>query len=80
MAAQVAQRATTAQETLASVSELVGGIEEWIGEARIRLAGQERRFCRWLDIETVVASVAGSLFAGLNVLLFQQGRRWSYRG
>ena len=61
------------------MSELVGGIEDWIGEARIRLAHQERRFFRWLKIGTVVASIAGLLFAGLNVLLFQQGRRWSNR-
>lgn len=79
VATQVAQRAATAQETLASVSELVAGIEGWIGEARVRLAAQERRFFRWLNIGTVVASVAGLLFAGLNVLLFQQGRRWSDR-
>jgi hypothetical protein len=79
VAATVSERSAQAQERLASVSELVAGIEGWIGDARGRIDERERRFSRWLSVGTAAASIAGLLLAGLNVLLFQQGRRWSSR-
>jgi hypothetical protein len=79
VASRVSERAAQAEETLAAVSQLMGEIDQWIEGARERLAERERRVSRWLNMGTVAASIAGLLFAGLNVLLFQQGRRWSNR-
>ena len=79
VASTISERAARAEETLASMSELVTEIEQWIQDARERLEERQQRLFRWLTAGTAVASVAGLLFAGLNVLLFQQGRRWSGR-
>ncbi len=79
VAPRVSERAAQAEETLAAVSQLMGEIDLWIEGARERLAERERRVSQWLNVSTVAASIAGLLFAGLNVLLFQQGRRWSSR-
>ena len=77
VASGISERAARAQETLANVSSLIADISQWLEDARGRLEDRERRFTRWLTVGTLVASVAALLFAGLNVLLFQQGRRWS---
>ena len=78
-ASGISERAARAQETLTNVSSLVGDIDGWLQDARGRLDDRQRRFTRWLNVGTLAASIAGLLFAGLNVLLFQQGRRWSGR-
>ena len=80
VAARVSERAALAQERLAAISGLVTDIGTWMQEARERLAVQERRLSRALNVGALVASVGALFFAGLNVLLFQQGRRWSQRG
>ena len=80
VAADISERAARAQETLANVSALVADIERvargrpWSPRgagATLHAAGSP-----WAPL---AASIAGLLFAGLNVLLFQQGRRWSSR-
>jgi hypothetical protein len=80
VAARVSERAALAQDGLATIAGLVTEIGDWMQEARERLAVQDRRISRALTIGAVVTSVLALFFAGLNVLLFQQGRRWSQRG
>ncbi len=75
----ISERAAQAQESLGALIGAVSQLEGWIVEARDRLAERERHFNRMLNLGAVVVSVGGLLFAGLNVLLFQQGRRWSSR-
>jgi len=79
VAAGVSERAGHARETLATVSEGVADVDQWLQDARGRLEERQRRIFRWLNVGTLAASAAGLLLAGLNVLLFQQGRRWSSR-
>ena len=79
VASGISERALRAQETLTNVSGLIAEIGQWLEDARARLDERQRRFRRLLTLGTIAASVAGLLFAGLNVLLFQQGRRWSGR-
>ena len=80
VASRVSERAALAQERLAAIAGLVTEIGAWTDEARERLAAQDRRISRALNAGAVVASLVALFFAGLNVLLFQQGRRWSRRG
>ena len=79
VASRVSERAAYAQERLAAISERISEIDDWIVDARERLEERQRRLFRWLTVGTVVASLGGLFIAGLNVLLFQQGRRWSGR-
>ena len=77
VASRVSERAVHAQETLSTVSQLIADVDQWIEGARERLAERERRVSRLLNAGAVAVSIGGLFFAGLNVLLYQQGRRWS---
>ena len=79
VAAQVSERAATAGERLASIGELVAGVDAWALDARERVAGADRRAARLLTAGAIVGTLLSLFVAALNVLLFQQGRRWSGR-
>jgi hypothetical protein len=79
VAAQVSERAAIAEERLASIGELVAGIDAWALDARERVAGADRRAARALTAGAILGTLLSLFVAGLNVLLFQQGRRWSRR-
>jgi methyl-accepting chemotaxis protein len=79
VAAQVAAGAATAQERIDILSELVMDLGGRMQETRDRLAERDRRIARLLTAGALVGSILSLCVAGLNVLLFQQGRRWSRR-
>ncbi len=79
VAATVAARAAGAEEHIAVIGELVAEVEAWLHESRDRVAEADRRTGRALTLGAVAATAVAFFVAGLNLLLFQQGRRWSRR-
>lgn len=79
VAATVVERATRASETLGGIDTLIGELSAWLLDTRDRLVERDRRVARALTFGTIALSLLGLLFAGLNVLLFQVGRRWRCR-
>jgi len=79
VAATVAERAVVAKEHLQVIGELVAEVETWLDASRDRVAGADRRAARYLTAGAAVGTVLTFFVAWLNVLLFQQGRRWSRR-
>jgi hypothetical protein len=79
VAARVSEAAGAAQERLDTIGELVADFGGRMAETRERLVERDRRIARLLTVGAVAGSVVSLLVAGLNVLLFQQGRRWSRR-
>jgi hypothetical protein len=79
VAARVSERAATAQGRLEAVGAVVTDVEARVEEARERLETTEDRISTLLTAGAGVGTLAGLYLAGLNVLLFQQGRRWSRR-
>lgn len=77
VAATVAARAVVAKEHVQVIGELLAEVEAWLGASRDRVAEAERRTARYLTAGTVVGTALTFFVAWLNVLLFQQGRRWS---
>jgi len=75
--AMVSERAALAAETLQKVGEAVSELEVWLHDGQERVAAAERRTGRALTIGALVGTALLAFAAGLNVLLFQQGRRWS---
>jgi methyl-accepting chemotaxis protein len=79
IAARVSQGAGAAQERIDTLAELVTDLGARMQETRERLAERDRRITRLLTAGALAGSILSLFIAGLNVLLFQQGRRWSRR-
>ena len=79
MAARVSEQAAAAQEALATIGQLVTDVGATMQATRDQLAGADDRIATFLTAGAGVATVFGLYLAGLNILLFQQGRRWSRR-
>ena len=79
VASRVSERATEAGERIARIGELITELEAWLHDSQARVVAADRRAGRWLTIGAVVGTALSLFVAGLNVLLFQQGRRWSRR-
>jgi len=79
VAATVSERAARTEERLAGIGELVAEVDAWALDARTRVADADRRAARLLTVGAVAGTLLSLFVAGLNVLLFQQGRRWSGR-
>ena len=76
---RIAERAATAQEILEAVGGVVTDVDVRLEEARARLVSTEDQIATLLTAGAGVGTLFGLYLAGLNVLLFQQGRRWSRR-
>jgi hypothetical protein len=79
VAATVAERAVVAEEHVRVIGELLAEVETWLHASRDRVAEADRRSARYLTAGAVVGTALTFFVAWLNVLLFQQGRRWSRR-
>ena len=79
VAATVSDRAAIAGEHLQMIGDLVTEIETWLQDSRGRVAEADRRSARALTAGAVAGTAVSLFVAWLNVLLFQQGRRWSRR-
>jgi hypothetical protein len=79
VAARVSEGAGAAQEKLAIVGEVVTDVGAVMQDGRRRLDETDRRISRYLTAGAVAGTLLSLFLAGLNVLLFQQGRRWSRR-
>jgi len=79
VAATVAERAVVAEEHVRVIGELLAELETWLRASRDRVAEADRRSARYLTAGAVVGTALNFFVAWLNVLLFQQGRRWSRR-
>jgi hypothetical protein len=77
--ATVAERAVVAEEHVRVIGELLSGVEDWLDASRDRVAEADRRTARYLTVGAAVGTALTFFVAWLNVLLFQQGRRWSRR-
>jgi hypothetical protein len=79
VAAAVSERAAFAEERFGAIAELVTDVEAWLHDTRDRVVEADRRTARLLTVGAVAGTILSLFAAGLNVLLFQQGRRWSRR-
>jgi hypothetical protein len=79
VAATVSERAAVAGERLQAIGESLTEVETWLRGSRDRVAGADHRSTRLLTVGAVVGTALTLSVAGLNVLFFQQGRRWSRR-
>jgi len=79
VAASVAERAVAAEEHVRVIGELLAEVEAWLDASRDQVAEADRRTGRYLTVGAVVGTALALFVAWLNVLLFQQGRRWSRR-
>jgi len=79
VAARVSEGAGAARERIDTLAELVTDLGGRMQETRERLAERDRRIARLLTASALAGSILSLFIAGLNVLLFQQGRRWSRR-
>ena len=79
VAATVSERAALAEERFGAIAELVTDVEAWLRDTRDRVVDADRRTARLLTVGAVAGTILSLFVAGLNVLLFQQGRRWSRR-
>ena len=77
VAAALSERAAAAEERVRAFSVSVAEIETWLQDSRDRVAEADRRTSRILTLGAVTGTLLSLFVAGLNVLLFQQGRRWS---
>lgn len=77
VAATVSQRAVIASEHVQAIGQALTDVETWLQESRDRVIAADRRAARALTVGALVGT-AGTLYVALlNVLLYQQGRRWS---
>jgi hypothetical protein len=80
VAATVSERAVGVEEHIAAITEQVAEVDAWLHESRERVAKADRRTGRVLTLGAIGGTALTLFVAGLNILLFQQGRRWSRRG
>jgi methyl-accepting chemotaxis protein len=76
-AATVAQAASRAQDGISTIQDRLGSAQDEVETILSRLATLESRLSGWTLIGSIVLLIFGLYLAGLNVLLFQQGRRWA---
>jgi hypothetical protein len=79
VAARISEHAATAQEVLSAAEEVVTDVEARLEETQGRLAGVDDTIATVLTAGAGLVTLVGLYLAGLHVLLFQQGRRWSSR-
>jgi hypothetical protein len=79
VALRVSARAVEAGERVATIGELIAEFEGWLHESQQRVAAADRRTGRLLTIGAAAGTLLALFVAGLNFLLFQQGRHWSRR-
>jgi hypothetical protein len=79
VAATVAERAVAAGERVEAIGALIGEVEAWLQESRQEVAAADRRIGRAVTLGALGGTFLCLFGAGLNVLLYQQGRRWSRR-
>jgi hypothetical protein len=79
VAATVAERAAAAEERLRAIAASVAEVETWLHDGRERVARADRRSSLILTAGAAIGTGLCLFVAWLNVLLFQQGRRWSRR-
>jgi hypothetical protein len=79
VAAAVSERAALAEDRFKAIAEVVTDVEAWLQDTRDRVAEADRRTARLVTVGAVAGTILSLFVAGLNVLLFQQGRRWSRR-
>ena len=79
VAATVSERAVAAGERIEVIGALIGEVEAWLSDSRQEVADADRRIGRALTVGAVGGTFLCLFGAGLNVLLYQQGRRWSRR-
>jgi hypothetical protein len=75
-AAQLSAAASQVRAGLAEVDGRIADVQGQIGEVQSRLEEASDRFGNLLGIGAILVALFGLYLAGLNVLLFQQGRRW----
>jgi hypothetical protein len=79
VAAAVSERANLASEQVQAIGQSFSGIETSLHDGRDRVVAADRRTARALTVGALVGTALTLFVALLNVLLFQQGRRWSRR-
>lgn len=79
VAARVAERAANVQLVLDTLAELATDIGANLDDSHDRIAATDQRITRRLTAGAALVSGVSLFFSALNVLLFQQGRRWSRR-
>ena len=79
VAARVAERAANVQQVLDTLGELVADVGANLKDSHERIAATDQRIARRLTAGAAIVSGVSLFFSALNVLLFQQGRRWSRR-
>ncbi len=77
VAAKVSERAAAAEERVRAIGATVAEVDTWVQDGRDRVAQADRRTSRVLAAGAVLGTALCLFVAWLNVLLFQQGRRWS---
>jgi hypothetical protein len=79
VAATVSERAAAAEERLGAIGATVSEVETWLRDSGDRVTQADRRTSRILTAGAAIGTALCLFVAWLNVLLFQQGRRWSRR-
>jgi hypothetical protein len=79
VAVTVSERAAVAEERIQSITSTVAEIDAWLESSRERVAAADRKSVVVLTGGAAVGTGLCLFVAWLNVLLFQQGRRWSRR-
>lgn len=79
IAGRVVERAGEFRQTLAGVTQLAHDIQQRMDDARDGIAERDLRAARKLTLAAIGGTLLALLSAGLHVLLYQQGRRWSGR-
>ena len=79
VAATVSERAAAAEERIQAIGVTVAEVDTWLGTGRERVAAADRKSAILLTGGAAVGTGLCLFVAWLNVLLFQQGRRWSRR-
>ena len=79
VAATVSERAAAAEERIQAITETVAEVDTWLESSRERVAAADRRSAIVLTGGAAIGTGLCLFVAWLNVLLFQQGRRWSRR-
>ena len=77
VSAQLATQLDRAEELLATASGALAEVDARLAATDDRLTGADERIANLLTGVAVGATLFGLYLAGLNVLLFRQGRRWA---
>jgi hypothetical protein len=75
----VSERAAAAEERIQAITATVAEVDTWLESGRERVAAADRRSAIVLTGGAAIGTGLCLFVAWLNVLLFQQGRRWSRR-